>query len=705
MQGTKKQTLLVTLLLVTFAAIAVGSLCVKSMTSDEIVHLPAGLSYWKTGDFRLNPEHPPLLKMVAAFPLLFSSAELPLDHSSWKAAATDASAQWEFGREFFFGVNRQDASFLLILGRLPMVLLGVMLGLFLFLLGRGLFSPGAGLATLVLYTFSPTFLAHTRLVTTDVGLVAFFVASLYHYHGFLRAGKSRHLGTAGIFMGLALAAKYSAVLLFPTYGLITLVVFLRGGATRETQTPEVNHSMKRRVLSACTSLALMFGIACTVAALAFGGNPAAYLRGAGQVFANHDPEYHYYLLGRFSETGFWYYYFVAMAVKTALPILLLAAAGFLFLAGTIRKPGRFSPAGGWLLMIPFTVMMTAACMNGNNIGVRHVLMLYPTLFLLGGFALTRLAQRGKLLRLSAGFLVVWLVATSALSFPHYISYFNEALAAGSTRGLEVLDDSNVEWGQDLRGLGVFVQENDIDSIALNVCAPTPAGFYGIPAREMRSQETFLPCSGWYAIGAHVLVRDRVYRTSGHRFHWLDTFKEVARIGDSIYVYRFLILEEGTPPPPGFTGTVMTKKEWLNTAIRWYWEALAHSPCDPDMNYELALVLVNAGRRDEAATCLEWAEGDNPTAERLLGLGGLYMDVGMPEAAVFRLERSVRQKPSFGLGHVNLAAAYLRLSRKGGPDQEKYIENARASFKTANSLGATGALTFENLERKIQQEKS
>ena len=78
-----------------YATLAITSMRVKSATFDEAAHLPAGYTYLKLRDYRLNPEHPPLVKTLAALPLLTMPVQLKPDDEAWALRR-----QWEFGRRF-----------------------------------------------------------------------------------------------------------------------------------------------------------------------------------------------------------------------------------------------------------------------------------------------------------------------------------------------------------------------------------------------------------------------------------------------------------------------------------------------------------------------------------------------------------------------------------------------------------------------------
>jgi len=189
----KHQWLVVATLLILFFGMSVYSMSLKSITNDELTHITSGYSYLKSFDFRMNPEHPPLMKLLAGFPLLFLDPVFPTDHPSWVEGK-----QWVFGAQFLYFQN-DNTDQLIFWARLPMVLIGLLLGFFIFLFAKDLYGKNAGYLALFLYSFSPNFLAHTRLVTTDVGLACFSLMTVYFLYKYLIKKDTGSVWWAGLF--------------------------------------------------------------------------------------------------------------------------------------------------------------------------------------------------------------------------------------------------------------------------------------------------------------------------------------------------------------------------------------------------------------------------------------------------------------------------------------------------------------------------
>src|SRR3989344_4573342 len=178
---------------------------------DEITHLPSGFSYLKTGELKLNPEHPPLIKMLAAFPLLFLDLKFNASDPDLAGAQTK---EWQFGSNFLFanGVDR-----VMFWGRIPMILLSVLLGWYIFRWGKDLFGYEAGIIGLLIYALMPNIIAHSQLVTTDLGLTVFSFISLYYLWRFITKENKNDALYSGLNLGLALGSKFSAVFLMPIF--------------------------------------------------------------------------------------------------------------------------------------------------------------------------------------------------------------------------------------------------------------------------------------------------------------------------------------------------------------------------------------------------------------------------------------------------------------------------------------------------------
>lgn len=490
------------------------SMRLLSATFDETTHLPAGYTYLTTGDFRLNPQHPPLVKLIAAAPLMLVGPELNLDDPAWRR---DPPNEWEFGYRFLYG---NEADRLLFWGRLPIALLSLLMAFYLFRWARDLFGEAAGLAAVTLCAFSPTVIAHARLVTFDVGLACFSTMALYHLWRHARGGEWAHLFLAGAGLGLALASKFSALVLLAAFVPLALWAGLRVSSLRAVA----------GVAVPVVTAALVVWASYFFSTDAF----SIYWEGVERVNADHDPGYRFYLMGEFREGGFWYYFPVAFLLKTPVPILLLLVLAVV-LARRFAAADRIDEA---FLALPAVAFAIATIALADNMGVRYLLPLYPLIFVFVS-RLARALPARKWSRWAAGLLALWYVGGAVAIYPDHLAYFNE-LAGGPARGHRYLDDSNLDWGQDLKRLKRYLDRHGIETIKLRYGPHVAPDYYGIRWEPITDAEwAGEPGPGIYAFGAHLLIRGELYAAEqGVKTDWLSRYEPIGRVGYSLYLFEF-----------------------------------------------------------------------------------------------------------------------------------------------------------------------
>ncbi|MFQ5877423.1 MAG: ArnT family glycosyltransferase [Acidobacteriota bacterium] len=518
-------------LLAGFAGLSLWEMAGDSLTSDERVHLPAGYAYWKEHEWRLNPEHPPLVKLVCAAPLLLMDLKMPPTEPD--AGLSYHRFQPTFGSRFLF---TQDADRILFWGRLPVLLLGLALLALLFRWSWVLHDdPGAGLVTLFLAALDPTLLAHSHYVTTDVALACFGVWALFFLWRFGRTGRAGHLALAAVGMGLALASKFSAIFILPVFLLILWVRWPRAGPEGEgaarTAAPRL-----RRPVAAAGAVLLMAAI--VQGSYFFSPDLTLYLDGIRAVQANHPVDYPAYVHGAFFIGGAWWYPLYALLLKTPLPSLAAIAIGTTV---ALRDPHR---ARGtlWFLLLPAAVLAAAVCLFADNYGVRYLIPVTALLLVPAGGCRAVLASPGRLRGLAAAALALWMVGSVLRGAPHFLSYFNELIGSPANAPY-VLHDSNVDWGQDLKRLARYQRGRRIPEIRLAYWGPTRPEHYGIRYRPWTraAAESDRPPPGVYAISVNHLVNLKkrvVLAGDAPNLDWLRRFEPAERVGGSILIYRF-----------------------------------------------------------------------------------------------------------------------------------------------------------------------
>jgi Dolichyl-phosphate-mannose-protein mannosyltransferase len=523
---SRRRRLLVPLILAIVFAVPVLTMREKSATFDEVSHLPAGYSYLVQHSIQYNLQHPPLIKEICAIPLLFMKVELPPGpHLN----------EWDFGKDFLF---RQNAHQLLFWGRVPAVALSLALAFLLLRWATALWGEAAGLLALFLYAFDPTITAHAQLVTTDVGLAFFSTLYLWFLRAYLRQPSTRNLLLSGLTLGLALGAKFSAVVLIPvSLTLMGAAVIWR--PLSEGQTSNVRGELAKRwlVRHAVAFMGMMLlAVAVLWALYLFPKDPSLFWKGIQLVNQDRGLDPYFYLMGELRPRGWNFYFVIAWLVKTPIPTLLLSGAGLVMLLRRRRAH--------WLdeafLFVPAVSYFIFYSVFADNIGVRYLIPCFPFLFISAG-RLVPVVERASLLsKLLLGAMLAWSLSEYLTIMPDHLSYFNQ-VAGGASGGMEWLDHSNLDWGQGLIQLQKFIQENQIEDYAYFYFGTADPEYYGIHGRRITDFEFLLrPTRGLVILSAHFIPRgrdvlDRVFGRGP--LNWLRHQKPIHVVGHSLYVYE------------------------------------------------------------------------------------------------------------------------------------------------------------------------
>ena len=522
----------------------ISSACLKSPTMDEQNHIVRGYAYLRTGDLRLNLPHPPLINSLSAAPLLLlPDLKLPTDSPAWENAHTIT-----FATQFLWHAN-QNADRTLLLARLPIILLAILLGCFVFRWAAELHGPLAGLLALSLYVFDPNILAHGRLTTTDLGVTCFMFVAVYCFWRWLNRPTWSRLAAAGLTLGLALVSKYSALVLMPVLLLIGLVHILisRWGEARD-RFWSLNFGF-------WICLGLIFALAGLVvwAVYGFEVGPVAeggiavpiptYIRGLQGVFDHLERGHLAFLYGDYFTAARWDFFPTAFAIKTPLPTLILLCISLVWMVK--RRAWREA----YPLLLPvLTYMAVSLSSKSLNIGYRHILPILPFLFVFASGVARSIELRKTPVAAACVLLATWYLASSGRIYPHYLTYFNE-LVGGPDNGWRYLVDSNLDWGQDLKGLKRYMEREGIEEVYLSWFGSTYPDAYGydIPHRLLPSYlyypgqvtgvpfNPLRPAPGVYAISATNL--QGVYFSDHDLFAWFRERQPVAKIGYSIFIYE------------------------------------------------------------------------------------------------------------------------------------------------------------------------
>ena len=559
------------IIIIAALTLAIFSVRDDSVTTDESPHITAGYSYLTQRDMRLNPEHPPLIKDLAALPLLFQKINFDAEHPAWKK---DVNGQWAFGPHFLFeSGNNPDA--IAWGARLAVMVIFILLGLLVYKWGRERYGPGASLLALVLTVFSPNIIAQARYVTTDVGAALAFVLAIYFFVKYISQPSKKHLIYAGLAFGAAQLIKFSLVLLIPLFIFTGFVYWI---LSRKI-------SLARLVLSLSTIFIIGYLLVWPVYQFHVWNYPpqrqksdtvfhlanypfkpagqiviqmtdkpllrpyAQYALGLLMVFQRAGGGNTTYFLGEVSNQAWKSYFPIVYLLKEAIPILVLIAIAVVF--ALLRSRWSWPGLKFWIgsnftefVWLSFIALYWATSITGNlNIGLRHVLPTFPFIYLLTAGQITKWMQNLKALKLPVvALLIAWLIVETISIYPHYLAYFNQ-WAGGPDKGYIYVADSNLDWGQDLKRLARYVEENSIDKIKLDYFGGSRPEYYLGNKYEKLDAGNISQRHGWLAVSATLLQGGRAFSPAkGSRqntiyYEWLDQYEPTAKIGYSIFVYR------------------------------------------------------------------------------------------------------------------------------------------------------------------------
>lgn len=516
----KKHTnILAFLMLGIMFLILITSSANDSATFDEVAHIGAGYTYLRYKDSRLNPEHPPLMKDLSALPLMFLDLNFDINHPFWNSENTN-DRQWTAGNLLLYGPGNNPDK-IIFWARLPIMLLALFFGWLLYRWSSSLYGERVGLIVLFLYAFSPTFLAHSRYVTTDLAAAFGFFIGLASFLRFLERPGAKRTAVAGVCLGIALLLKFSLTLLLPIYaGLALLWIFL------EARENSYDFKFVWPILGKIILVGIIaLMIICVVYIYHVWNYPQTqqlrdetwvmstfgkrylvnidtwlienkYLRPIGQYFLGllmvvqrADGGNTTYFMGEVSASGWHDYFPIAYLLKETIAFHILALfAFFLAVRRVVRaKEKTFAAALDWMkdnfvltACIAFILVYWIYSIKSIlNIGVRHVLPTFPFIYLLVARELTAWIYRPdsdspqglrdwlsliykKIFEpipkmIFLALMFLWILGSAILAYPYYLSYYNEFV--GIDNGYKYIGDSNYDWGQDLKRLRDLIQDD------------------------------------------------------------------------------------------------------------------------------------------------------------------------------------------------------------------------------------------------------
>ena len=455
-----------------FVALSSSSVSRKSATYDEPAYLGTGnyiLKFHRFDDVAVL-RHPVFWTVWHDLPLLLIS-KIP-------------NSVWQEDSEIVRGqkiIALRGDDLLLNACRFALLPFGIVLGLVVFNWSRELYGACAGLLSLTVYCFCPNILANAPLITPDMTLSCFAVVTAWRLWRLAKKDNLRNRIWAGSTFGLMLLSKHTGLLI----GLILIIT----DVLYRTASKQIDWRSWRGtwvglrhwpILIAVTGLILWAAYGFQIAPVIWPAGfhtwlPAApYVQGAIIQYQQSRQPHSFFLMGMHSYSGWWYYFIIVCLTKIPVAVLLLIGGLVVF--------RRKVASGLWVdelfLALPFALLfLYLSCFNTIQNGFRYLLPLYPLLFIILG-RYGPMFRKSLTARISVGVLILWLVISSMLVWPNYISYFNE-LIGGPRQGYHWLGDSNIDWGQDLKELKRFMIERGIDRVRLSYFGTADPSHYQI----------------------------------------------------------------------------------------------------------------------------------------------------------------------------------------------------------------------------------
>ena len=547
-----------------------------SATIDEPFHILAGYRYWQCGDYGINPEHPPLLKLLATLPI--RSQTLVEPSSACGSKITDKADGFLAGFQF---LSRNGVDQILVPARLAASLMSLLLAVLVFLAAREMFGKPVAFVALTLLAFEPNLIAHGSLVTTDMAVTAMMFASVYALYRYRRKPGVLRLLVTGLAVGLMLASKHSGILMLP---ILFVLLFADILLVRKRNKTAKDTRLTRTLLNNAAAYMAIFLIGLTFLwatyrfrYYALPGATSATVSLVDFFKESNDPEaadklsgktvkfigrihifpesYVYgmadivafgvrptYLLGKLYPRAQWFYFPVVFLIKSSIPLLLL-----LPLAVLIGKLYRKHPREVLFLLLPSSAYFAICLTSSLNMGVRHILPVYPFFIIIAAAGACTLAGKYRVFFYALVVLLLFHAVTAVRTAPNYIAFAND-LCGGTDNTYHLVGDTNVDWGQNLKIIGEYIRKEDIHDCWL--------AYYGGGELARVNQTCHLmPAPGWVfteqtieplppVIEGTVLLstevlppKNAIFGNPVFEYEGIVKTKPVAILGGSILVYR------------------------------------------------------------------------------------------------------------------------------------------------------------------------
>ncbi len=603
-----------------FYAVSWSAVRTKSPTVDEPLHAASAWTLSRYRDYRANPEDPPLWQYWAALPHPHDALRMNWKDPDWIAIPKDVNHHWWWSIRLLFRTEGNDGVAFINRSRAIMLVLGVALCGLICWWGWKLGGAVASIVAGLFFALDPNFLAHAPLVKNDVvfSLAMTALACAAWWVG--RAVTWPRVAAMALLCGVGLTVKFSGLILLP---LLVLLLMARALLPHPWSFfGRLRHTCLARLRGAAVLLIITFlvgwGSIWAVYRFRFRPTPdhktyldiqsmidistkgeawadtpdhvptrteiehrqtSSFTRFAAWLESRHLLPQTYiagllythgttqirptFLMGNYSILGWWYYFPLVMLFKTPLATLAALCLATVVILITLRTGRLKSPTARWTaicLALPLLLYGALAMRSHINLGLRHILPIYPFLFLLIGLCASRAhAAWPRLTGILLALLAIGLTLETAHIHPNHLSFFNAA-AGGPRGGAHLAGDCNIDWGQDLPALARWQHQHPGTTLYLAYFGTTDPNFYGIrftnifggyaypKSKQIPDAPGILAISVTDLQGIYQKPEDRIYR------RLLDQ-QPVEIVGSSIYLYQWTPDGAGPlhpsdfPPPP------------------------------------------------------------------------------------------------------------------------------------------------------------
>jgi hypothetical protein len=539
-----------------------------TQTVDENSDIAAGMQLLQDRAYFMDVKHPPVGRVAVALGPYLEGLRLP----------KHGGDMFALGNVILNSNNNYWHNLSLArLGTLPFFVLACVV---VWSWSNHLFGKWVALFSLLLFSMIPTVLAHGSLATNDMAGAATLLLALYWFTLWIENPTWLSAAKLGLGAGFAVASKFSALLFFPACAIALVLLLLLAGRDSVRKVPFRQLASNLFLALIVAYLTLWAGYLFTMMPIQASRPHAAVDRLLGRHPALHDAtvailETPYpagnvaaglkslagqnkagqvsFFFGEWRRHGWWYFFPVIFFLKTPIPFLLLACVGSVLLLQS------FGEKHEWRIVAPTLfalAILLVSITSSINIGLRHILAIYPLLSMVAGHAVAEFwhtLQQPLFARAVVAAVCLWLVASSMRAHPDYLAYFN-LFASDRPERIEV--DSDLDWGQDLARLSKWLHVRGVNEVALSYFGTADLTHADLP--NFRELVPYQKVDGWIAISARYRVipspfvvqaappgMPLYYSVPGNfsklqpgtgPFSWLNAYQPVQKIGHSIFVY-------------------------------------------------------------------------------------------------------------------------------------------------------------------------